>query len=117
MELLELITGVQIILAKLPSNQLVSWTNLRVLKGYKGSNKVKFSHILSMIQSLLKNVCKIYVPKIRKRDYTLRNTSRRQQKDQRIKRATMSENTLSDMCAQRRFRSACANAQADQNLH
>ena len=27
------------------------------------------------------------------------------------------ENVLSDMCAQRRFRSACAFAQSDQNLH
>ena len=31
--------------------------------------------------------------------------------------AGMSENVLSDICAQRRFRSACAFAQSDQNLH
>ena len=29
----------------------------------------------------------------------------------------MSENVPSDMCAQRRFRSACAFTQSDQNLH
>ena len=32
-------------------------------------------------------------------------------------RAATSENVLLDMCAQRRFRSACAFAQSDQNLH
>ena len=31
--------------------------------------------------------------------------------------SSMSENIPSDMCAQRRFRSACAFAQSDQNLH
>ena len=34
-----------------------------------------------------------------------------------IKRAVTSESVPSDMCAQRRFRSACAFAQSDQNLH
>ena len=38
-------------------------------------------------------------------------------KDGRIKCVPMSDNVTSDICAERRFRSACAFAQSDQNLH
>ena len=53
----------------------------------------------------------------------LRNFNRKQQQqittttNKNIKWVATSENVPSVMCAQRRFRSACAFAQSDQNLH